>query len=91
MNKIVKTSIIKIGNSDVIYIPPRILKQLGISQEVELEISSGFLIIRPINAPKKTVRQGWQEQFQLMTEHGDDRLLDDTVTLTDWDDTEWTG
>jgi antitoxin component of MazEF toxin-antitoxin module len=91
MNKtVVRTSLIKIGNSDVICIPPKMLKQLGLDQEVELEISSGYLIIRPVNMAKKPVRQGWSEQFRLMAEHGDDHLLDDTVTLTDWDETEWT-
>jgi len=34
-------------------------------------------------------RAGWAEQFALMAERGDDRLLDDGGPATTWDETEW--
>ncbi len=87
---IVKAQIIKIGNSQGIRIPKPVLNKLGLGKEVELEILSNYLIIRPIKQPKKVVRQGWDTQFQLMAKHGDDQLLDgEMVSLTNWDEVEW--
>ena len=35
-------------------------------------------------------REGWEEQFRVMAERGDDRLLDgDVPSLTTWDAEEW--
>ncbi len=34
-------------------------------------------------------RVGWAEQFALMAERGDDRLLDDGGPATAWDETDW--
>jgi antitoxin MazE len=43
-------------------------------------------MIRPVYWP----RSGWEEQFRIMAERGDDRLLKETATnLTRWDADEW--
>jgi hypothetical protein len=42
------------------------------------------LIVRSTSGP----RQGWDQQFRAMKDHGDDRLLEDPV-LTRWDASEW--
>ncbi|HYN87276.1 MAG TPA: type II toxin-antitoxin system HicB family antitoxin [Ardenticatenaceae bacterium] len=34
-------------------------------------------------------RFGWEEQFRLMAERGDDQLLDDVPNQATWDDREW--
>jgi hypothetical protein len=35
-------------------------------------------------------RQGWDEAFRVMAEHGDDQLLDEDLTgRTPWDKAEW--
>ncbi len=34
-------------------------------------------------------RAGWPEQFALMAERGDDRLLDDDGPAAAWDETDW--
>jgi antitoxin MazE len=86
VNSVVKTRIVKIGNSQGIRIPKLVLEQLHLSDEVELEIQQNQLVIRPA----RSVRQGWDEAFQKMAEHGDDQLLDQEVTgLTSWDADEW--
>ncbi|MBD1862942.1 AbrB/MazE/SpoVT family DNA-binding domain-containing protein [Trichocoleus desertorum] len=86
MNPVVKTRIIKIGNSQGIRIPKLLLEQLQLSDEVELEVQQNQLIIRPV----RSVRQRWDEEFQKMAEHGDDHLLDQEPTsLTSWDSDEW--
>ncbi len=79
-----RTRIIKIGNSQGIRIPKLMIEQLDLGEEVELEVQEDSLIIRSVRSP----RQGWAEQFKLMSERGDDRLLDDVSTTT-WDDEDW--
>ena len=72
MSTSLRTRIIKIGNSQGIRIPKILLDQLGLGEEVELAVQEDQLVIRPIRHP----RYGWDEQFRMMAEHGDDRLLD---------------
>jgi len=86
MSTSLRTRIIKIGNSQGIRIPKLLLDQLGWDEEVELAVQEDRLVIRPIRHP----RYGWDEQFRMMAEHGDDRLLDEAVvSLTQWDADEW--
>jgi antitoxin MazE len=80
-----KTRLIQIGNSRGIRIPKPVLEQLDLSEEVELEIQQNQLVIRSA----ASVRQNWDEQFRLMAEQGDDKLLEQSAgSLTNWDD-EW--
>lgn len=79
MDTIIKTRIVKIGNSQGIRIPKLLLDQLGFGSEVEIAVQQDTLVIRALQHP----RDGWEEQFRLMAEHGDDQLLDgDIVSLT---------
>ena len=81
-----KTSIVKIGNSQGIRIPKPLLRQLELKGQVELTVKHNQLVIRPSQHP----RQGWEEQFKRMAERQDDRLLDeDAISLTRWDIDEW--
>ncbi|MGB0389699.1 MAG: AbrB/MazE/SpoVT family DNA-binding domain-containing protein [Ardenticatenaceae bacterium] len=83
---IVNTRIVKIGNSQGIRIPKVLLEQSGLGEHVGLEVQPGQIIIRAAQHP----RQGWEEQFRLMAEQGDDRLLDgETLSLTKWEEEEW--
>jgi antitoxin MazE len=86
MSTLVKTRVIKIGNSQGIRIPRFLLDQVGLAGEVEVEAQSGQLIIRPARSP----RQGWDAQFEAMAQAGDDRLAHgDRLTLTEWEAEEW--
>jgi antitoxin MazE len=86
MTTLLKTRIIKIGNSQGIRIPKLLLHQVGLFDEVEVEAQSGQLIVRPSTAS----RHGWDEQFQTMTMNGDDRLLDaEMLVPTEWEASEW--
>jgi antitoxin MazE len=81
-----KTSIVKIGNSQGIRIPKILLRQLQLTGEVELTVKHNQLVIKP----GQRSRQDWDEQFRKMSERRDDRLLDkDAVSLTQWDQDEW--
>ncbi len=86
MTTMMTTRVISIGNSRGIRIPKLFLDQLRLDEEVELTIEQEQLVVRPIRSP----RAGWDEQFKLMAERGDDRLLDaQTTSLTRWDAEEW--
>ncbi len=83
---VVKTNIVKIGNSQGIRIPKLLLRQLQLTRDVELTVKHNQLVIKSSQHP----RQGWDEQFRQMAERRDDRLLDkDAVSLTQWDQDEW--
>ncbi len=87
MQTILNARIVKVGNSRGIRLPKLVLEQLGFGEEIEIEVQSDQLIIRPVAAK---ARQGWEEQFQLMAERGDDKLLDgDQIGVSSWDDEEW--
>ncbi|MBE7382459.1 MAG: AbrB/MazE/SpoVT family DNA-binding domain-containing protein [Leptolyngbya sp. SIO1E4] len=83
MGTAIRTRVVKIGNSQGIRIPKPLLEQSGISEEVEIEIQEGCLILRATG-----VRAGWEAAFAAMAEHQDDRLLDDGGT-SEWELQEW--
>ena len=81
-----KTRIIKIGNSQGIRIPKVLLEQSGLGEEVELEVQDAQIIIRPVERP----RQRWEKAFRSMSEHADDRLLEEDLTgQSHWERDEW--
>ena len=86
MSTVIKTRIIKIGNSQGICIPKRLLEQTKIGEVVELELQQDRIVIRPA----RYVRRHWEEAFKAMAERGDDELLDGDVLIpTVWDEEEW--
>ncbi len=85
MSTVIKTRLVKIGNSHGLRIPKLVLDQLNLSSDVELEVQDDHLIVRPSSHP----RANWAEQFRQMAEHDDDQLLDADTPLTVWEATEW--
>lgn len=86
MSTVVKTRIVKIGNSQGIRIPKILLEQSALGEEVELTLEAEQIVIRSAHNP----RQGWEEAFQSMHALGDDELLDGEAPLpTAWDEEEW--
>ncbi len=87
MSNIVKTRLVKIGNSQGIRIPKVLLDQVGLKNDIELEVQGDQLVLRAARRP----REGWDEQFRQMAEHNDDELLDkDIRSGSSWDEEEWT-
>ena len=82
-----KTKIIKIGNSRGIRLPKVVLQQIGIENEVDLEVDQDKIILKPI----RRQRSGWQEAFRQMAANSDDQLLDgnDVISQSSWNDNEW--
>lgn len=85
MNMMIRSKVVKIGNSRGIRIPRTLLEQAGLVDEVEMTVQGDKLIIHSAHSP----RQGWEVQFARMADHGDDRLSDETIP-TRWDEEEWT-
>ena len=81
MVTVIRTRLVKIGNSQGIRIP----KIVHMTDTIELEVQDDQLVVRS----STTSRNGWAEQFQQMVVRGDDQLLDAESTLTTWDETEW--
>jgi antitoxin MazE len=84
MGTVIRTRLVKIGNSQGIRIPKPLLEQSGIWEELEIEVQDNCLIIRA--APKSRI--GWDKAFAVMAQKQDDILLDNETT-TEWDDQEW--
>jgi antitoxin MazE len=86
MVAVIKSRIVKIGNSQGVRIPKLLLEQSNLGEEVELVLEENQIIVRPV----QHVRQGWDEAFKAMGERGDDELLDDEALVSnDWDEEEW--
>lgn len=86
MPVVVKTRIVKIGNSQGIRIPKLLLEQADFGEEVELELQEDLLVVRPAQRP----RHDWEGAFKAMAERGDDYLLDGkSAPPTEWDEEGW--
>ncbi len=85
MASVIRTRLVKIGNSQGVRIPKVLLEQLQLTDAIELEVQDNQLIVRP----SKAVRVDWAAQFQQMAQHGDDQLLDADIINAQWEDTEW--
>jgi antitoxin MazE len=81
---IIRSKVVKIGNSRGVRIPSTILHQLGLIDEVELKVEGNHLIVEAIDRTRKD----WELRFEEMTKKGDDLLLDQAFT-TKWDEEEW--
>ncbi len=82
---VIRSKVVKIGNSRGIRIPRTMLEQAGLTDEVEMKVEGNRLVIHAA----RHSRQGWEERFAVMAEHGDDRLLDE-ISPGQWDEEEWT-
>ena len=81
-----RTSNVRIGNSQGIRIPKVLIEQRQLGTDGELEVEDKTLIIRSASVP----RQGWDEKFKSMAAAGDDALLDGELDSTSsWDEEEW--
>jgi len=86
MSTIMKTRIVRIGNSKGIRIPKLFLDQTGLREDVELELKQDRIVIRAAHR----AREDWDERFIAMAERADDTLLGgDQPVPTTWDEHEW--
>jgi antitoxin MazE len=62
----------RIGNSLGIVIPKPVLAQVGLSEQAELTVERGAIVLRK---PRKATRSGWAEAAQSVALEGEDELL----------------
>lgn len=84
MSSVLKSQIVKIGNSHGVRIPKIWLDQLELGTEVEMAMEADRIVIRSAHRP----RQHWEQKFREMAAAKDDRLLDQAAP-TQWDRDEW--
>lgn len=81
-----RTRVVKIGNSQGIRIPKPLIKQTGLSEEVEIHVEGNRLIIVPAGRP----RCGWEAAFEKMARSSNDVLLEmEAHVPTAWEEDEW--
>jgi antitoxin MazE len=79
-----KTRLVRIGNSRGVRLPKAIIAQAGLTDEVELGVRDGAIVIARVTS----ARSGWADAARQVHQRDDDRLLD-ASTPTRFDEKEW--
>ena len=79
-----RSRLVKIGNSRGIRLPKPVIEQARLTEEVEVEVKDGAVIITSSSRP----RTGWADAARELRERDHDHLLDD-LTSTQFDEKEW--
>jgi antitoxin MazE len=81
-----KARIVRIGNSRGIRLPKPLILEAGLSDQVDLHVHEGTIVIRPIAA----ARSGWAESAKALHDRGEDSALQDAApTLFEQNDWRW--
>ncbi len=79
-----KARLVRIGNSRGVRLPKPLIAQAGLTDEVELRVRDGAIVIERASSP----RAGWSEAAKEMHERDEDLLLD-PLTPSRFDEKEW--
>jgi len=79
-----KTHLVRIGNSRGVRLPKPLIDQAGLTDEVEIRVEGGAIIIERAASP----REGWADAAKEMYARSEDVLLDPPVP-TQFDENEW--
>jgi antitoxin MazE len=79
-----RTRLVRIGNSRGIRLPKLLISQAGLTEDVELHVKDGAIVIERASTP----RAGWAQDAKEMHERDEDRLVAPT-TPTRFDEEEW--
>ena len=80
-----KTHLIQVGNSRGIRLPKPFISQAGLTDEVEIHIRDGAIVIENVASP----RAGWAEAAKAMHDRAADALLMPS-NPTRFDEKDWT-
>lgn len=67
----VKTMLRPVGNSQGVLIPKPVLAQVGMTDEVDMTVEDGAIVLRPA---KPKIREGWADASRQLAEAQDDAL-----------------
>jgi antitoxin MazE len=79
-----KARLVRIGNSRGVRLPKPLIAEAGLSEEVELRVRGGAIVIARVALP----RSGWAEAARQLHQRGED-ALPDPPTSTRFDEREW--
>jgi len=79
-----KARLVQIGNSRGVRIPKPLIEEVGLADEVELQVRDGAIVI----SPGRTPREGWAEAARALYEKEEAGLLD-APTSTHFDEEDW--
>lgn len=79
-----KVKLIRIGNSRGIRLPKAFIEEVGLDEDVELDVRDDCIVISRLKNP----REGWEEAARLCVERGEAGLLHE-MPLTRWQEEEW--
>jgi len=77
-----KTRLISIGNSRGVRLPKPLIEEAGLSDEVEIRVRAGAIVIAAAPQP----RAGWAEAAQRLSTRGEEEVLE---APTHFDEEEW--
>jgi antitoxin MazE len=80
----VRARVVRIGNSRGIRLPRPLIATAGLTDEVELEVRKGGLMVTPVTG----ARAGWAEAAEALAARGGDRVEGGAVP-TRFDRREW--
>ena len=83
-----EASIVKIGNSQGLIIPKKILHSLGDSTKFNMQIIDGSLLIAPCS--NNSSRKNWEKQFSMAIQNGFTPDEDIDFIENEFDNTDWT-
>ena len=70
--KALPVTVRRIGNSLGVVIPKPVLAQVGLSQQAELTVERGAIVLRK---PRKAARSGWADAARSVATQGEDEFL----------------
>jgi len=79
-----KVSLIPIGNSQGVRLPKSVIEQAGLTQELELEVGDGKVILSRIGKP----RNNWEQDAMACHAAEEERLGDWDAIIADFEG-EW--
>jgi len=83
-----ETTIIKIGNSQGIIIPKKMLRSFGANTKFDMQLKDGGLFVVPLTEEKS--RKNWEKQFADAIKNGYIPEIEINEFPNDFDKEEWT-
>lgn len=80
-----RAKLISIGNSRGVRLPKPLIREVGLTDEVEIRVREKRIEISPVTG----TRSGWAEAARLLHNRNEDASLDQSAS-THFDETEWT-
>jgi antitoxin MazE len=77
-----KARLVRIGNSRGVRLPKSVIEQIGLEDEIEIQVEADRIVILPASRP----RAGWAEAASAAA--ASSKLLD-PMTATRFDEDEW--